>query len=305
MNTNISAQWRGLTPAFMEALTNGALRPLLERVWADKTLELAIRKDYINVYYRGGNLLRVEERSPERFTARFDPKYLSPEKHARISWPASLISRASDADSWVGLFPTLKDSMDLWFGRHGRDERACQQLAIWENNRSPWAGGTDYFIVDIEYANRQGARFDLVALRWDSTAAARSLRGANRPQLTLIEMKAGDAAIAGKSGLQAHLSAISRFLEDRDRMASFKAEMLHVFKQKRELRLIESLRKNPHAICEVEEQIEVALLLVGHDEASSKLSTALSRASTPSIPVHRFTANFAGFGLYAANRQQL
>jgi len=45
---------RRLSDRFMKDLKSGLLQPLLQRVHDDPTLELEIRDDYINVYYRGG-----------------------------------------------------------------------------------------------------------------------------------------------------------------------------------------------------------------------------------------------------------
>ena len=50
---------RGLSTTFLNDLRVGCLAPLLERVKRDDTLHLAIRNQYINIYYRGGNLLKV------------------------------------------------------------------------------------------------------------------------------------------------------------------------------------------------------------------------------------------------------
>lgn len=52
---------RALSTTFMNDLkSNGILHPLLERVKQDHTLMLSIRKDYINIYYRGGSILKVK-----------------------------------------------------------------------------------------------------------------------------------------------------------------------------------------------------------------------------------------------------
>ena len=45
----------------MQDLSAGYLKPVLDRVKSDQTLMLAIRDGYINVYYRGGSLLKLEE----------------------------------------------------------------------------------------------------------------------------------------------------------------------------------------------------------------------------------------------------
>ena len=52
---------RRLPKTFMNDLKNedGKLYPLLERIKKDDTLLLSIRNNYINIYYRGGNLVRI------------------------------------------------------------------------------------------------------------------------------------------------------------------------------------------------------------------------------------------------------
>jgi hypothetical protein len=39
----------------------GILKPILKRVQADNTLDLEIWEGYINIYYRGGNILWINE----------------------------------------------------------------------------------------------------------------------------------------------------------------------------------------------------------------------------------------------------
>jgi hypothetical protein len=71
---------RGLSRVFLDDLQIGCLAPLLERVKRDDTLHLAIRNEYINLFYRGGSLLKVS-RAPSgagvasTYTAAFDVKY--------------------------------------------------------------------------------------------------------------------------------------------------------------------------------------------------------------------------------------
>jgi hypothetical protein len=194
--------------------------------------------------------------------------------------------------------PQLKDAMDLWFGKHPRAEREYQQLVAWENNSSAWAAGTDYFIIDIEYANRQGARFDIVALRWDSEAAMRGLKGRDLPKLALLEVKVGDGALRGKAGLLKHIEHIGLFLENTAKVASFKEEMLQVFQQKRDLGLIKSLRANKHLVLKIAEEFEVIILLAGHDPDSTILPSLLAKIRSGPTPVLLAQTNYAGFGLY-------
>jgi len=67
---------RKLEDHFLEDLKTGLLNALLNYVKADNTLDLEIRENYINIYYRGGNLLRVKWiRSTYNYF--FDEKYLT------------------------------------------------------------------------------------------------------------------------------------------------------------------------------------------------------------------------------------
>ena len=50
----------GLSSQFFDDLTRGGLSWLTERVRQDHTLDLEIRADQIQVYYRGGRLMHDE-----------------------------------------------------------------------------------------------------------------------------------------------------------------------------------------------------------------------------------------------------
>ena len=54
---SVSAQ-RAISSKFMCDLMDGFLLPLTEQVRNDDTLMLALRGSYINIYYRGGSILK-------------------------------------------------------------------------------------------------------------------------------------------------------------------------------------------------------------------------------------------------------
>jgi hypothetical protein len=296
-------QKRGLSETFIQDLLDGALAPLLKRVKNDTTLDMEIRQEYINIYYRGGNVLRVSKDSKRPgYSAFFDLKY-GPAIKSML--PDEHISSADDAERWLGQIPLMKDAMDLWFGDNPKAERASQQMVVYENNVSPWAGGTDYFIVDIEYDNHIGARFDLIALRWDSDATARKLQGQYLPKLTAIEMKTGDGALSGDSGLLEHYRQWEGFFADGSQLDAFKLEMLGIFEQKRKLGLIPALKNNPNRVLGVAPDVDVIFLIANHDPASGKLIAAVDEirekqnTKPPPFNIRFAAASFMGFGLYS------
>lgn len=293
---------RAISPTFMSDLRNGMLSQLLARVHSDRSLQMELRGRYLNVYYRGGNILRVEANGTG-YEVFFDLKYAT----APLQLPQDHVTTVSEVQAWLDCLPLLKNTMDIWFGSHPKDERGVQQMVVYENNCSSWANGTDYFIVDIEYDNRHGARFDLVALRWDSDAAARKLQGGYLPILAAIELKVGDGALSGNAGMVEHCRQWEDCFSDAAQVTAFKQEMLEVFRQKRELGLIPALDHNRNAVTNVAAEIEVMFLVANHDPSSRKLAAAVNairdrrKVHSPGVQVRFATAAFMGFGLYAQN----
>ena len=68
---------RKLSEKFMGDLvdSDGVLYPILARVKKDHTLMLAIRENFINIYYRGGNILNLKEHNKGFYQASFDDQY--------------------------------------------------------------------------------------------------------------------------------------------------------------------------------------------------------------------------------------
>jgi len=110
-----------------------------------------------------------------------------------LNHPGAVISAGSDVDAWLVVMPILKQTMDIFLGRHPKEEREVQQLILRDNNFEGVSRATDYYVCDIEYANPQG-RFDLVAVHWPSNGAVRKKQDGRR--LVLVETKYGDGAIA-------------------------------------------------------------------------------------------------------------
>ena len=54
---------RQLPATFMHALTDGFLRGITRLVRIDHDLDLEIRDNYLNIYYKGNSLLRLAEKN--------------------------------------------------------------------------------------------------------------------------------------------------------------------------------------------------------------------------------------------------
>ncbi len=291
---------RSLSELFMKSLCrdNGMLHPISRRLRQDTTLDLQIRDNYINIYYRGGNLMKLScavKGAEVFFTAKFDSKYhKDPELH--LPDLKSGLKTGADVRIWVDAFQHLKLLMDDYFAMGKGAEREAQQLIVRDNNRGKMGTATDYFICDIEYARRIGnnrsARFDLVGVHWPSTGAARKRQDGHR--LVLMELKFGDWALKGSAGIGKHVEDFNSLVLNEKALKALKQEMVDVFNQKQRLGLVNC----PKQLTSFSDESPLlVLVLANHDPESSILRNELSQLSG-----HRdimvATANFMGYSLF-------
>jgi hypothetical protein len=286
---------RQLSDSFISDLKSGTLKDILFYVQNDNTLDLEIREGYVNIYYRGGNILRIKEISLNNYQFHFDSEYFSVAKFLSVA----LLEKYKTMGDWINYFPLMKQAMDFYFSKFTKEEREYQQLVVRDNNYSSVANGTDFFIVDIEYDNHKNARFDLIAVEWVSEASKRKLNKNYKPKLYVIEMKYGHGALTGSAGIKKHLDDFHKFIADTTGVEEFKNEMLNVFKQKRDLGLIPCLSSigNSNEITKFDDSIEIAFLIANHDPASSKLKSELYVCDKNSAKF--ITANYMGYGIYS------
>lgn len=282
---------RGLGPEFLRDLDCGVLSPLLRRVKADRTLSLELRADYINVYYRGGSLLRVS-RADGGYVAFFDGQYFGAGELPSELPPAQLRGPL-DVAAWLEALPRLKHAMDLFLGSIPKEERDVQQRLVRENNIGTAARSTDYYICDIEYATAHG-RFDAIAVHWPSTPSDR--KRAHGRRLVLIEVKYGDGALEGPAGLHSHVADVNECLADPANVAALELEMIDVFNQKRALGAIDC-EKDLAGFSD--ERPLLMLVLANHDPDKSRLRTLLrSIPESPHAEVRIATGCLLGYGLF-------
>ncbi len=288
---------RKLSNTFLNCLkTDPNFQALLKYVKSDNTLDIEIRENYFNIYYRGGNASKITEFSEDTYEFHFDKNYFTSNSILQAE-SIPLINLETD---WKEYFPIIKQGMDFFFTKNPKEEREFQQLVVRENNYSSIANSTDYFILDIEYDDHRNARFDMVAIEWESAASSRKLLKEYMPRLAVIEMKYGDGALKGTAGLLKHIEDFNQFISHVDEVEAFKAEMITILQQKRELGLIPGLSKenNPNEVKAFQHDLDLIFLIANHDPASSILRTEIGKLSDN---IKFATANFTGYGLYKQN----
>jgi len=265
---------RSISDGFMESLKSrgGVLNPIMERVKRDDTIMLAIRKGYINLYYRGGNLLEIKEARVGVYKTWFDKNY-DKSGSAVPNLPGTIRSRV-EAEEWVRAFSSLKEVMDLFLTKDPKPEREYQQLVVRVNNNSKLANESEYFISDIEVSDADlGARFDMTAIRW----RASERKDGKRCRAAFMEMKYGDDALEGDSGLLKHLSDFRSLVDDRRKYASILKMMESQFNQLDELGLLRFNRtkRGTTVTLDSKDNPDLILVLANHNPRKSKLGSIL------------------------------
>jgi hypothetical protein len=276
---------RKIALEFIKELQTGSLKPLLEYVQNDDTINMELRGDRVIIYYRGAVLLTVKANSYELVA--LDKQY-----HPDTSLIKPAILNIED------YIPKAKHIVDVYVVkmRNHLWEKEIQQRIIQENNYSPNSLDTDYFIIDSEYQDGD-SRADVVALQWDSTSSARKLSAGYVPTITIFEIKQGYDSITGTSGIKKHYDDFQKFISDKDKINAFKKDMIAVFKQKRELGLITETGKYGEIIS-VSDEIKFVFLIANYKTASTQLKTALNDLPNECGLIY---ANPMGYGLYAKN----
>jgi hypothetical protein len=290
---------RLLSSGFVDALKSGSLKSFLDYVLADDSLLMEIRKEYLNIYYRGGSLFRISP-SGKDYTIFFDLNYCD----KRRDEIACLNN--TDFDSWIENIPIIKAEMDSWFCGHQRLEREFQQLVARENNCSTVSQGTDYFITDIEYANSENhSKFDMLAVKWKSGSERRTGKKAS---LSFVEVKYGDHALRRVAGLRDHIKDLVSFLDNPARKRDILSEVTGLFNQKRSLGLLKDTKRD----IDIQDSspLEFILLLANHNPSSTILKTELSlirdsdhykKLLSLGCELKIATASYLGYGLYDQN----
>lgn len=287
---------RQISVKMLNAFLSGELSSLLEVVKKDDTLDLELRGDSVNIYYRGGSIFKIAEIN-NSFSISFDINYC-------IESSTSLSGNPSPAEAVANL-PFYKQAMDWWFHKHPKYEREFQQVIARENNNhGKISNGTDYYIADIEFADGN-ARFDMVALKWLSNGTVR--RGTSRISLALIEVKYGDGALKGTAGIEKHLEDFRAFLSDREKVSDFCRDMSLVFSQKCRLGLVDGLNEKQYDVKISSLDPEVIFLFANHDPESKILPAVLKEVEPDKYPFPILVANasYMGYGLYAEQMKQI
>ena len=187
--------------------------------------------------------------------------------------------------------------MDLYFSKSQKNEREFQQLVVRENTMSSISNQTDYFICDIELSISD-ARFDMLAFKWPGVGSKRKI---GEGQLSLIEMKYGDNALSGNSGIIKHFNDMKGFLQNHRMTFAIAAE--EQINQLNSLGLIRHTRGTERKFSVDCNSFELIFIFANHNPRSKILLEQLEKLKDvlENGEIHQLkfvVASTAGYAMY-------
>jgi len=279
---------RRLSEAFMRELQTGFLSKITKKVLEDKDLDLHIRKDYLNIYYKGNSLLKLTEQRSGKYKTEIHPNL-----SAGLDIPGLLIDETT-TDQFLRQVPFLKENIIV----HGRFslETEYEQMIIRANNLEA-RNNSEYFIVDRQYAMGEKGReqLDLMGFFWD-----RNTRG----KKTEVPVCFMEIKFALNADIQNIHDQLSRYYDAvKQRPADIAEEAADMFQQKLDLGIYSQDKKRLEAMRSLEfskdiDQFQFILIFVDYNPHSTLLN--LDRLKT--LPFsNQIKIFYSGFAMWEKN----
>lgn len=156
-------------------------------------LFLGVRNDYINLYYKSASIAKISVVSKE-LNCIIAKKYLDP--HASSGY--QVITQSGIIEQ----YPKIKKNIDSFYAPN---EKTAQQRLIINNNSNPFS---NWVCIDMEYVKQRHSREDDAFGRFDIIAVSKNIPR----KVALIELKYGNSAIGGASGILKHTQDYLNFI---------------------------------------------------------------------------------------------
>lgn len=279
---------RRLSDHFMLILKTGFLAGLTQAVIADKDLDLEIRENYLNIYYKGNSLLKLVEVNG-RYKVEIHKKFLT-----GLAVPPFL----SDTETtmlFLQQLPYLKENI-VKYGKSSL-EIEYEQMIIRANNLEP-RNNSEYFIIDRQYATQVG-RFDLTGFVWPRNKR----RQGQEVPLCFMEIK-----FALNPDIQEVHEQLARYYAAINADATTLAnEAETIFKQKLDLGLFKQDPARLEAMQTLKfsgdiEQFQFILVLVDYNPYSSHFNLAQLKQLPFAQQVKIF---YSGFAMWQQNLREV
>ena len=210
---------RGISKDFAEAFKKCELYTLYEK--HKDELYIGVRNNYLNLYYNCDSIAKINYTNGS-ISCVIDKYYIdgkTKDKEKRHKIEPNQISEQ---------YEKIKKNSDDKL----TNEKKAQSKLVFLNNGNK---ESNWFCIDVEYIkqfnNKQekkesefNGRFDIIVLSKE------------RPhRVALIELKYGNGAIGGKSGIYKHVADFSKFCDKGFFNAHLKKEIIEIIKSQKEL----------------------------------------------------------------------
>lgn len=239
-----------------DSFINGTVKAFLSVVQADERFVVHIRNDYLNVYYKSGNVAKIESNLVPDIDEHYF-KYTDLTKEKVIA----LFKKELYKDYLNSMVRVMESYWDgLFYRNHSKTEKRPEdegevQQKISINNKNHIS---DFEVLDLEYqissdsnnplrydgespyptrkmdkktgiikeGKKISPRFDIIAI--------------NAGKLYVIELKKGTSALKGPSGMHDHIDSFLHTIgKNKETKALFVEEMKNLLKQKQVFGLID------------------------------------------------------------------
>lgn len=274
-------------------------------ILSDDTLCPVLRKDKIDIYYRGYKAFSLTGDGIVRNHDEFNNELYIYDVPEDIP-----------AEKFMEYLPYIKQNIDLWIGAGKKSpyEREFMQLIMRENNSKAAGNLSDYFIIDMEHQyKKSGPIPDLAGLIME-----RGKRKRKTYRLSIIEVKYLDRAFTGTAGIRAHIDDYVRLLKDQNLQIDLKSDICEMFYQSKKLGLMPGIKNKYERIGISDERPELLLALISRNTNNGKsnrknevqslktiLENSLKEYGDMLDDVYVAETAEIGFGLYADRKMKL
>ena len=274
-------------------------------ILSDDTLCPVLRKDKIDIYYRGYKAFSLTGDGIVRNHDEFNNELYIYDVPEDIP-----------AEKFMEYLPYIKQNIDLWIGAGKKSpyEREFMQLIMRENNSKAAGNLSDYFIIDMEHQyKKSGPIPDLAGLIME-----RGKRKRKTYRLSIIEVKYLDRAFTGTAGIRAHIDDYVRLLKDQNLQINLKSDICEMFYQSKKLGLMPGIKNKYERIGISDERPELLLALISRNTNNGKsnrknevqslktiLENSLKEYGDMLDDVYVAETAEIGFGLYADRKMKL
>ncbi|MBR5983467.1 MAG: hypothetical protein IK025_07080 [Bacteroidales bacterium] len=232
------------------------LKDFIEIVRKDTNLIIQIRENYFNVYYKGGNLLKVNSENSFDFDSNYykgNPDLVNNDIERKVKRQNALkkLKEIHDYQAFIKDMENIMDDYWDWLEKRDSDNRTLHEKDTQHQLCISNTENSEYTIIDLEFQvsakeecpyryrktfrpngryvkkEKKSPRFDIIAVRNSDH------------KLCVIELKSGTNAIYGKSGIGDHADSFEGSIGNNHMTSqSFLDEMKKVISDKKKLELL-------------------------------------------------------------------